>query len=372
MRKDGFTLVELLGVMVILTLLMLFAFPKIINQVKSSTNSTDEFTEKLIYNAVDLYLDDNKNMFVKDSEINYCIPLNTLVDNGYLKGPIKLNGSDTDITNLKTVEVSYSGQYDFKLKDNSDCSGSKFFSNGQVVYFDVKNGEKCTNYTSENSKDGYNGIDNATSNQNSCLKFYAFLDNGGYNVNLILDHNIGTETPNKKNSNQMGPTIALDTLSRLTSSWKGTSSLRNYTYNSSAGSSSIVSYDAIEYELNYSSMKARFITANEVAKLGNVKNFSETTYDGYLKNVPLNVKGISTSETTNELGWLFDNLSKSTKKSDYYTSSAVHDSYASYWIVSVYYGGSLTYGPSKISAATLGDCYYGIRPVIEVKRNKIS
>ena len=372
MKKNGFTLVELLGVMVILALLMLFAFPKIINQVKSSTNSTDEFTEKLIYNATDLYMDDNKNMFVKDNEINYCIPLSTLVDNGYLKGPIKLNGSDTDVTSLKTVEVSYNGQYDFELKDNSDCSGSKFFSDGQVVYFDVKSGEKCTNYTSDNSKDGYNGINNVSSTQNSCLKFYAFLDNGGLSVNLILDHNIATDIPNDENSNRIGPTVALNRLSSLTNSWKGTSSLKNYTYRSSAGSSSSGSYDAIEYEFDYSSMKARFITANEVAKLGNIGGFDETTYDGYGKSVLLNVKGISTSEITNDLGWLLDNVSKSNSTTSYYTSAAVHDSYASYWIVSATSGGSLTYGPSKVSASTLKDCEYGIRPVIEVKRNKIS
>lgn len=354
MKKNGFTLVELLGVMVILALLMLFAFPKIINQVKSSTNSTDEFTEKLIYNAMDLYMDDNKNMFVKDNEINYCIPLSTLVDNGYLKGPIKLNGSDTDVTSLKTVEVSYNGQYDFELKDNSDCSGSKFFSDGQVVYFDVKSGEKCTNYTSNNSKDGYNGINNVSSTQNSCLKFYAFLDNGGYDVNLILDHNVSTSVTAEYNvetvTNGKGPLKSIESLKSKTKDWKGTSTPSNYTYKSSS----------IEYTIDYSDFKSRLITANEVAKIAGI-DFEEGTQKGLFVKVPLISDSFSTAEANKKLKVLCDDITSSS--CEYVTSSAIQNTYGSFWTVR---GKYLGYGVIK----SIDE--YGVRPVIEVKRNKIS
>ena len=53
-NKKGFTLVELLGVIIILSLLIVLVFPKIVNSVKNSTKDTDDTIKKT---HCKLYLD---------------------------------------------------------------------------------------------------------------------------------------------------------------------------------------------------------------------------------------------------------------------------------------------------------------------------
>lgn len=61
---------------------------------------------------------------------------------------------------------------------------------GSIIYLDVTNGTKCTNYYEDNSISEYNGLERTrtTENQTSCLKFYT-LSREGDRLNLILDHN---------------------------------------------------------------------------------------------------------------------------------------------------------------------------------------
>lgn len=119
--KNGFTLIELLGVIIILALLMALTFPNIINLIKSSSEKSDNINMELIYNAADLYIKGNKNDFPRINGNSYCITLNDLVDYGVLKSPIKLTGSDIDITKTKSVQVIYNNSFKYELKDIDDC-----------------------------------------------------------------------------------------------------------------------------------------------------------------------------------------------------------------------------------------------------------
>ena len=121
MKNKGFTLIELLGVIIILALLMIIVFPSIINSVKNSSNQTDDLTKELIYNAADLFIDEHINDFPKTNENKYSIDLKSLVDEGLLTGPIKLSGSDQDITNNKCIQVTYDKGYKYELKDSGTC-----------------------------------------------------------------------------------------------------------------------------------------------------------------------------------------------------------------------------------------------------------
>lgn len=121
MKNKGFTLIELLGVIIILALLMIIVFPSIINSVKNSSNKTDDLTKELIYNAANLFIDDHINDFPKMNGSKYSIELSTLVGEGLLTGPIKLSGSDLDITNSKCIQVTYNNGYKYELKDSGSC-----------------------------------------------------------------------------------------------------------------------------------------------------------------------------------------------------------------------------------------------------------
>ena len=82
------------------------------------------------------------------------------------------------IEGIKSVEELLAKTYGTKQR----------YIDGEIVYIDITTGKSCTNYHEDNSKAGYNGL-NGTGKQTSCLKFYAFLDDGGKNINLLLDHN---------------------------------------------------------------------------------------------------------------------------------------------------------------------------------------
>ena len=96
---------------------------------------------------------------------------------------------------------------------NGDEDGFKIYKNGEVVYFDVTTGEQCSNYTETQSNTG---------TKSGCMKFYAFNDDGGDTVNLILDHNTtatvawnNTYTDDSgKKINAKGPKELLDKLKR--------------------------------------------------------------------------------------------------------------------------------------------------------------
>ena len=65
MKNRGFTLLELLGVIVILALLTTLVFPSVLNAIKKSSNQTDKLSMDLISNAADLYIENNANDFEK-------------------------------------------------------------------------------------------------------------------------------------------------------------------------------------------------------------------------------------------------------------------------------------------------------------------
>ena len=121
MKNKGITLIELLGVIIILALLMIIVFPSIVNSVKKSSNKTDDLTKELIYNASDLFVDQHINEFPKMNGSKYIIELSTLVEEGLLTGPIKLSGSDLDVTNNKCIQVTYNEGYTYELKDSGTC-----------------------------------------------------------------------------------------------------------------------------------------------------------------------------------------------------------------------------------------------------------
>ena len=137
MKNKGFTLIELLGVIILLTLLIIIVYPNIIDSVKNSSEKTDELTLRMIYDAADLYVSDNKKKFTGTYNGKYIIDLKDLVDADILSSPIKLSNSD-DITNDKCVQVTYSYEdgYKYELRDNGECEGPSY-----SITYNLKNVE---------------------------------------------------------------------------------------------------------------------------------------------------------------------------------------------------------------------------------------
>ena len=98
MKKNGFTLAELLGVIVIMAAIALIAFPPIINQIRNSRNDLSNTLNTLILTATRQYLEEN-NYDTNDK--SFCIKLNVLVNDGKLVEPI--TDSKGNVVNLNSI-----------------------------------------------------------------------------------------------------------------------------------------------------------------------------------------------------------------------------------------------------------------------------
>ena len=116
MKKRGFTLVELLAVLVLISALTLIAVPSIINYINKSKNDISKVTEQLIMSGVDLYVNENSNLFPKEVGNQYCATLKDVVTAKYLSDPIMDSVTNKEIDLNKFVKINY--VYDSELKIN--------------------------------------------------------------------------------------------------------------------------------------------------------------------------------------------------------------------------------------------------------------
>ena len=403
-RKNGFTLIELLAVIVILAIIALIATPIILGIVEDAKRDAFLRSVELVVSTTDL------DMATKTFENEYTYTITDGVVSNLeigIKNTEGMNGSIKYNKEGKEIYAIYNGKYCVKKTDGMEKAEISdyvegecviefpIYANGQRVYFDVVKGTGCTmeeyasSYDStaldyQNSLTGYNGVDK-TGNQNSCLLFYAFNDEGGTTVNLLLDHNtIGTDywTDADTDSNANGPITVLNDLKTATTSWNGTITPENYSVAQTGYGNYTIAYQTEGY-------KARLITAQEVAKItgadtkeGLLFDESTTSYDKwfYFDSLSSSVSSTCTSGDTSgcQYGWLYDRTSTSCKDWGCYnnadagmtgwgywtgTSAPGDSNYA--WLVGDY--GALDFD----SLSTIGDSSGG-RPVITVLKSKLS
>ena len=87
--KKGFTLAELLGVIVIVSLIAFIVLPPVINRITESEKIIDDTTHVLIKEAANLYVSYNKQQLSVKEGNNVCVTIKELIENEFLKGPLK-------------------------------------------------------------------------------------------------------------------------------------------------------------------------------------------------------------------------------------------------------------------------------------------
>ena len=117
MKKKGFTLIEMLAVVIIICLLTLLVLPNITNSVKNFNDDTDDMTFSMMTSAAQLYIDDNQGNFSKYSENEYCIRIDELVEGGYLRGNIQYNGEDIDWQKVFEFKRKYREEHNTTLTE---------------------------------------------------------------------------------------------------------------------------------------------------------------------------------------------------------------------------------------------------------------
>lgn len=80
--KNGFTLIEVLAVVVIIGLMFVLVIPRITNSLKGKKGDVDKTTTNIVISATKLYVMDNLSKFERvDGNIS-CMPVSQLVKKG--------------------------------------------------------------------------------------------------------------------------------------------------------------------------------------------------------------------------------------------------------------------------------------------------
>ena len=375
--KKGFTLVELLAVIVILAVILTISVPAVKKTVDNAKKKSAENDALMIKNIAEKYYTSNLD---KDEEITGIdLSSDTLSYSGkkptkgylyftedgiaygkmYINGycvEVKSDGTNTSekvsIDDCNIADISTGGN---TSGGNQGGSGStevtKTYTNGTVVYYNPETNKKCSSSEAVST----------TGTKTGCMRWYTFNDEGNDTVNLLLDHNTtatvawvskedyiaagGTETEyGSHGNNSKGPITALKQLKSDTSSWN-------------------------------KSINPRLIEVSEITTITGNNGWDDG--EGYYYFHTNSTTRYSGDAGTNKYAWLFDNTYECTTYGcnvadngynrgynyGYWTNTAY--SYDSGGTLSVYYVGGLTLD----SPATTDT---GVRPVVTISKSIIS
>ena len=180
--KNGFTLIEILAVVVIIGLIFVLVIPKVANSLRNKKSDVDQTTTNIVISAAKLYVMDNTSKFERvDGNIS-CMPVSQLVKKGYLEGPVKNVTDDVDITNKKTVQITYNKGFTYEMVDSNDCLAQetkviRYFAD---VLVRKANGSNINSYSNGDSHQMYT-FSHPTTEQTTALTDYRFIGDNPYN-----------------------------------------------------------------------------------------------------------------------------------------------------------------------------------------------
>ena len=332
-KNKGFTLVELLAVIVILALIALIATPIILNVINDAKKQAAKDSAYGYMDAVEKYIVSSELEDESIQDGRYSVEeLNKKIS---VKGSTPDNGNiEIKNSSVKSYDIGIDG-YVVNNGKVDKVSTTKSFKNGTAVYYNPETGNKC-------SKEA---VKSTTGIKNGCMKWYVFNDKeGNATVNVILDHNTTAGVAYNSTGSNSEMKEVKTALENDTKNWKNT---------------------------------ARLITANEVAKITKHPTF-DATQIGQLwfcldTNQPDGTTWCSKAQGKSEYAWLFDytygctrcgcNTSDSNTEG-YWTSTQYKDNSTHAWII---------YRDSNIGINDVNhSSQIGIRPVITISKSAVS
>ena len=118
--NNAFTLTELIGVVIILGIISLLAFPPILNAIRSTKGKISDASKEILYNAVGLYVSDNSNTLARVEGNTYCVTINDLIKGEYLPTTVydSVTGEEISTDNIIEIKVE-NNQYKYNM--NNEC-----------------------------------------------------------------------------------------------------------------------------------------------------------------------------------------------------------------------------------------------------------
>ena len=120
-NNKGFTLTELVAVLVILIILMTMAYPNFSNLSSTAKSNYDNATKIIIRSAASMYVNNNKEKVDEkiQSDGEYCVPIGTLISYEYLDSEIQ-DANGKKIPDNQCVLVSITTDLNSKNKYSYD------------------------------------------------------------------------------------------------------------------------------------------------------------------------------------------------------------------------------------------------------------
>ena len=371
MNKKGFTLIELLAVILILGIIALIAIPTVNKIIKEAKRGGFETTANNIVSAIEdaCQLETLKGETLTTT---YTFTNGVVSPSLNVKGKLPTTGTATVDSSCNVTLNVTNGTFTATKISTEDIvtvvegveepetpTTYTVYANGTAVYFNPVSGAKCTAGEAVST----------TGTKTGCMKWYAFNDGGTStdSINLILDHNTTVFVAwNSTNSTLSGPTNVMTQLASDTSSWAGVPT-RTDSYSVSNGTAT--------YTINYSTYKARLITAGEIATITGNSSFVEATTPStswfYLDSN--NQTQTATTTGASNYAWLFDytqgctsygcNIADATNTSGYWTSTAVSGNTIRAWNV----GGHGFLATVEVANASNSS----VRPVITILKSNL-
>ena len=345
-KNKGFTLVELLAVIVILAIIALIATPIILNVINDAKKEAakdsfygymDAIEKAIIANDVE----EEEDFPTPDS--NGCYILKELNEKVNIKGTKPKIADDAKVclkegtaTRLTGVEIDgFTFAYDGKeLTQTKNGTTNKFYENGTAIYYNPETGKKCTTAVS------------TPGTKSGCMKWYAFNDDDkSSTVNVILDHNTTAG-------------VAWNATIKNTEMREVKTALEN---------------DTKDWKID---LNPRLIEANEIAKITGHPTFdaSKAKQKWFCldTNQSDDTNSCAKTQGTSKYAWLFDYTNGCTdygcNKADsstwgYWTSTPYKGNTNSAWIVKKF---------GYLDSPSVSYTVYGVRPVITISKSNIS
>ena len=328
-KNKGFTLVELLAVILILALIALIATPIILNVINDAKKQAAKDSAYGYMDAVEKYIVSSE---LEDKSIQdgiYSVEeLNSMGVN--VKGSTPDNGNiEIKNSSVKSYDIGIDG-YAVSNGEVEKVSTTKSFKNGTAVYYNPETGKKCSKEEAKST----------TGTKRGCMKWYVFNDKeGNATVNVILDHNTTSKVAYNSTGNNSEMKEVKTALEKDTSTWKNT---------------------------------ARLITANEVAKItGNTGFDANKENQSWFFLDSNNQTQIANSTNKSKYAWLFDYTMDCTNygcnKSDlstlgYWTTTTKTGTTGAAWCVGSH---------GDLGTTVVGLSGFGIRPVITISKSNV-
>ena len=332
-RNKGFTLVELLAVIVILALIALIATPIILNVINDAKKQAAKDSAYGYMDAVEKYIVSSELEDKSIQDRTYSVEeLNSMGVS--VKGSTPDNGNiEIKNSSVKSYDIGIDG-YEVNNGEVKKVSTTKSFKNGTAVYYNPETENKCSKEEAKST----------TGTKSGCMKWYVFNDKeGNATVNVILDHNTTAGVAWNLTGNNSEMKEVKKALENDTKDWKNT---------------------------------ARLITANEVAKITEKTGFdaSKENQSWFCldTNQPDTTSYCAKAQGKSEYAWLFDYTYDCTS----YGCNKADSSNYGYWTSTPNkYDSTIAWRVFRndaLSYTYVTDAVNGIRPVITISKSNIS